>query len=287
MNAKKLYVDFVEKIKLEESVEEIQQLAFMVMEHELGLSTTEILMEKEVEVSTDVQNKLGTIAQRLNDHEPIQYVLGDEEFLGKRFLVSPAVLIPRPETEELVKHVPFPPPVSDDEPPIRIIDIGTGSGCIAISLKSLMPQAEVYATDISDEALAVAQQNVDRLEPQVKLLKHDILNEDIPVTELDIIVSNPPYVAQHEKNSMQQHVLDHEPHLALFVPDNDPLVFYKAIASRGKQALKPGGKVVVEVNALYGNETVSVFESEGYTDVALITDMHGKNRFVLATWNSA
>lgn len=286
MNAKKLHAEFVEKIKLEESAEEIQQLGFMVMEHELGLSTTEILMEKEVEVPTDVQNKLVTIVQRLNDHEPIQYVLGDEEFLGRRFLVSPAVLIPRPETEELVKQVPF-PPATGEETTVRILDIGTGSGCIAISLKSLMPHAEVYATDVSNEALTIAQKNIERLEPQVKLLKHDILHEDIPVHDLDVIVSNPPYVTQQEKESMQQHVLDHEPHVALFVPDNDPLVFYKAIAARGKKVLKPGGKVVVEINALYGNETVSVFESENYTDVVLIKDMHGKNRFVLATWNPA
>lgn len=286
MNAKKLHADFIEKIKLEESTEEIQQLGFMVMEHELGLSTTEILMEKEVEISPEIQNKLGVIAQRLNDHEPIQYVLGDEEFLGKRFLVSPAVLIPRPETEELVKQVPF-PPTTGEGTTVRILDIGTGSGCIAISLKSLMPHAEVYATDISDEALAIAQKNVGRLEPQVKLIKHDILNENIPIKDVDIIVSNPPYVAQQEKKSMQQHVLDHEPHVALFVPDTDPLIFYKAIASRGRQALKPGGKVVVEINALYGNETVSVFESENYADVALIKDMNGKDRFIIATWNPA
>lgn len=286
MNAKKLHADFIEKIKLKESTEEIQQLGFMVMEHELGLSTTEILMEKEVEISPEIQNKLGVIAQRLNYHEPIQYVLGDEEFLGKRFLVSPAVLIPRPETEELVKQVPFPPATSE-ETTVRILDIGTGSGCIAISLKSLMPHAEVYATDISDEALAIAQKNVGRHEPQVKLIKHDILNENIPIKDVDIIVSNPPYVAQQEKKSMQQHVLDHEPHVALFVPDTDPLIFYKAIASRGRQALKPGGKVVVEINALYGNETVSVFESENYADVALIKDMNGKDRFIIATWNPA
>ncbi|MDL5049192.1 peptide chain release factor N(5)-glutamine methyltransferase [Oscillatoria amoena NRMC-F 0135] len=286
MNAKKLYADFVEKIKLEESAEEIQQLGFRVMEHELGLSTTEILMEKEVEVSTDVQNKLGTIVQRLNGHEPVQYVLGDEAFLGKRFLVSPAVLIPRPETEELVKQVPF-PPATGEETTVRILDIGTGSGCIAISLKSLMPHAEVYATDISEEALAIAQKNIERLEPQVKLIKHDILNENIPIKDVDIIVSNPPYVTQQEKKSMQQCVLDHEPHLALFVPDNDPLIFYKAIALRGKRVLKPGGNVVVEINALYGNETVSVFESENYTDVALIKDMTSKDRFVRATWNPA
>lgn len=286
MNAKKLYADFIEKIKLEESAAEIQQLGFMVMEHELGLSTTEILMEKEVEISPDIQNKLGVIAQRLNDHEPIQYVLGDEEFLGKRFLVSPAVLIPRPETEELVKQVPF-PSATGEETTVRILDIGTGSGCIAISLKSLIPHAEVYATEISDEALTIVQKNIERLEPQVKLIKHDILNENIPIKDVDIIVSNPPYVTQQEKKSMQQHVLDYEPHVALFVPDTDPLIFYKAIASRGKLVLKPGGKVVVEINALYGNETVSVFESENYADVALIKDMNGKDRFIIATWNPA
>lgn len=286
MNAKKLYGDFIAKINLEESAEEIQQLGFMVLEHELGLSATEILMEKDVEVSTYIQNKLNIIAQRLNEHEPIQYILGDAEFLGRRFLVSPAVLIPRPETEELVKLVPL-QISSGEENPIRILDIGTGSGCIAISLKELMPFAEVYATDVSEAALAVAQKNIERLEPQVKLLKHDILNEDIPVQDVDTIVSNPPYVAQQEKTSMQKNVLDHEPHMALFVPDNDPLVFYKAIALRGKKVLKPGGHVVVEINALLGSETISVFESENYSNIILMKDMNGKDRFVLATWNPA
>lgn len=287
MNAKKLYSHFKQQITLEESAEEIQHLAFRVLEHELGLSNTEILMEKDIGVSNDVLTKLNSIATRLNNHEPLQYILGDEEFMGKRFLVSPAVLIPRPETEELVRLVPVPPPASTDEPPIKILDIGTGSGCIAISLKSLMPQAEVYASDVSDEALAIAKSNVERLEPQVTLLKHDILKDDIPVSELDIIVSNPPYVAQHEKQSMQQHVLDHEPHLALFVPDNDPLIFYKAIAARGKHVLKPGGKVIVEINAQSGENTAAVFETEGYSHISLSKDMIGKDRFVIATWNPA
>lgn len=287
MNAKKLFSNFIHQITLEESAEEIQHLAFRVLEHELGLSTTEILMEKDVDVSDDMLTKLNSIASRLNNHEPLQYILGDEEFMGRRFLVSPAVLIPRPETEELVRLVPFPPPVLTDEPPIKILDIGTGSGCIAISLKSLIPQAEVYASDISDEALAIAKRNVERLEPEVTLLKHDILKDDIPVSELDIIVSNPPYVAQHEKKSMQQHVLDHEPHVALFVPDNDPLIFYKAIAARGKCVLKPGGKVIVEINAQLGESTAAVFETEGYSDISLISDINGKDRFITATWNPA
>ncbi|HRJ31530.1 MAG TPA: peptide chain release factor N(5)-glutamine methyltransferase [Cyclobacteriaceae bacterium] len=287
MNVKKLFSNFIHQITLEESAEEIQHLAFRVLEHELGLSTTEILMEKDVDVSDDMLTKLNSIASRLNNHEPLQYILGDEEFMGRRFLVSPAVLIPRPETEELVRLVPFPPPVLTDEPPIKILDIGTGSGCIAISLKSLMPQAEVYASDISDDALAIAKRNVERLEPEVTLLKHDILKDDIPVSELDIIVSNPPYVAQHEKKSMQQHVLDHEPHLALFVPDNDPLIFYKAIATRGKRVLKPGGKVMVEIHAQLGEGTAAVFETEGYSDISLISDINGKDRFITATWKPA
>lgn len=287
MNTKKLYSDFVQQITLKESAEETQQLAYRVLEHELGLSTTEILMEKDIEVSDDLRKKLNHTAGRLNNHEPLQYILGDEEFMGRRFLVTPAVLIPRPETEELVRLVPFPPPVSDDKAPIKILDIGTGSGCIAISLKSLMPQAEVYASDISDEALAVAKKNIERLEPQVKLIKHDILKDDIPLSELDIIVSNPPYVAQHEKKSMQPHVVDHEPHLALFVPDDDPLIFYKAIASRGKRGLKSGGKVVVEINAALGESTAAVFETEGYSDISLSKDINGKDRFIIATWNPA
>jgi release factor glutamine methyltransferase len=286
MNSKKLYSELVEKINVEESTDEIQQLAFRVLEHELGLSTTEILMEKEIDVGPETLNQLSTIADRLNRNEPIQYILGDTEFMGKTFLVSPAVLIPRPETEELVKHVPFPPAGTADTE-IKILDIGTGSGCIAISLKSLIPQAEVFATDVSEEALEIARKNGARLEPQVQFLQHDILSQDIPVQNLDIIVSNPPYIAQREKVSMQQNVLDYEPDVALFVSDDDPLLFYKAIASKSKKVLKPGGKVIAEINEQLGTETATLFQSEGYEEVSIIKDVNNKDRIVTATWNPA
>ncbi|MBX2965240.1 MAG: peptide chain release factor N(5)-glutamine methyltransferase [Cyclobacteriaceae bacterium] len=285
MNAKKLYTGFIQKLTLDESAEEIQQLGFRVMEHKLGLSATDVLMEKDIPVPDEILAALDNIANRLNNHEPVQYILAEEEFLGKRFIVTPAVLIPRPETEELVHLASSHIAGSGDT--FKILDIGTGSGCIAVSLRLLFPQAEVYASDASEDALTIAQKNANRHEARVNLFKHDILNEDILVSELDIIVSNPPYVAQHEKEQMQQHVLAHEPHLALFVPDNDPLIFYKAIALRGKRALKSGGKIVVEINALYGAQIVSVFESEGYSGVSISKDINGQERFVCATFNGA
>jgi release factor glutamine methyltransferase len=286
MNSKKLFSDLAQKITLPETVDEIQQLVFRVMERELNLSTTEILMEKEVEISPDEIQKLEAMVGRLNRNEPVQYIFGEADFLGQKFLVSSSVLIPRPETEELVKLVPHPPaPVSDELAEIKIIDIGTGSGCIAVSLKALMPQVTVYATDISEDALAVARQNVERLEPEVKVIRHDILTEAIPVMDVDIIVSNPPYIAQHEIQTMQQNVVAYEPHVALFVSDNDPLVFYKAIAARSKNVLKPGGKVLVEINERLGEDTAKVFEAEGYSDISIIKDINNKDRIVTATWN--
>jgi release factor glutamine methyltransferase len=286
MNSKKLFSDLVQKTTLTESVDEIQQLVFRVLEHELGLSTTEILMEKEVEISTETLTRINDIVERLNRNEPIQYIFGEAEFLGRKFLVNASVLIPRPETEELVKLVPHPAapyPTGPNE--INIIDIGTGSGCIAITLKAFMPQANVYATDISEDALAIARQNVERLEPEVQLIKHDILQEDIPVTAVDIVVSNPPYIAHYEKQAMQQNVVAYEPHVALFVQDDDPLQFYKAIALRAKKVLKPGGKVLVEINERLGEDTAKVFEAEGYSDISIIKDISNKDRIVTATWN--
>lgn len=286
MNSKKLFSELVNKLTLPESADEKQQLVIRVMEHELALSTTEILMEKEPEVSSEVLAQLDNIIQRLNQNEPIQYIFGEADFLGRKFMVNPAVLIPRRETEELVKLVPHPAaPISDEPTEIRIVDIGTGSGCIAISLKALLPQANVFATDISDEALAVAQQNVERLEPAVQLIKHDILTEDIPVTDVDILVSNPPYITQQEKKIMRQNVVDYEPHVALFVPDSDPLVFYKALAARAKKVLKPAGKVLVEINERMGMDTANVFEAEGYSDISIVKDISNKDRIVTATWN--
>jgi release factor glutamine methyltransferase len=285
MNSKTLFRELTKKIKLPESDDEIRQLAFMVMEHEFGLSHTEVLMERTLTLDPDIHMRLDYIVDRLNRHEPIQYILGEAHFFGRKFIVDSSVLIPRPETEELIRLIPSPPATSYEKSgPIRILDIGTGSGCIAITLKLVLPLAEVFAADISEAALKVARKNAEKHNASVEFLTQNILKEEIPVKELDLIVSNPPYIAKHEKAKIKPNVTDYEPHLALFVEGDDPLLFYRAIASKGKMALKPGGKILVEINEAFGTGVAEIFSNEGYTDVSILKDIHMKDRIVSATW---
>lgn len=287
MNSKALLKDLTKRIKLPEPEDEITQIAFLVIHHEFGLSSTEVLMERQLTLDPDIHMRLDYIVDRLNRHEPIQYILGEAEFFGRKFLVNSSVLIPRPETEELIRMITPPSPAGEQTGVMRILDIGTGSGCIAITLKLVLPLAEVYATDISETALKVAHKNANRHNASVEFLRHDILNEEIPMQNLDLIVSNPPYIAQHEKAQMKRNVKEHEPHLALFVPGEDALLFYRAIAGKGKHALKPGGKILVEINEQSGPEVTGIFIGEGYTDVSLLKDINMKDRIVTATWMPA
>lgn len=275
MNSKKLFADLVQRITLPESDDEIRQLVSMLIEHVLELSTSQVFSEVEIELTPELEIQIADCVKRLNNHEPIQYIIGKADFLGSTFLVSPSVLIPRPETEELAELI-------RQYPISTALDIGTGSGCLAISLKLDKPKADVYATDISDEALQVAIQNSERLGASIEFLKHDILTEVIPVTELDVIVSNPPYITLQEKDKMKPNVLDYEPHLALFVQHTDPLVFYRAIADKSRSALTPGGRVVVEINEHLGKAVADVFANAGYYNVSVVKDINGKDRIVSA-----
>jgi len=282
MNSKNLFVDLVLKITLNEPIDEINQLVFMVMDHVFGLSPAEILTGRKIEWTSEIQDRMNAIIDRINQHEPIHYILGEAEFYGRTFLVNPAVLIPRTETEELVYHCLqiFNTPGKG----VSLLDIGTGSGCIAITLKLEISSAQVFATDISNEALAVAQRNADQLGAQVNFLHHDVLNQDLPFHNLDMIVSNPPYIAIHEKNTLDENVLKHEPHLALFAESDDPLVFYKAIAKKAQKALRPKGVVIVEINERFGNATADVFLMYDYNPVLILQDINGKDRMILATY---
>lgn len=216
--------------------------------------------------------------ERLTQNEPLQYVLGEAWFYNLPFYVNRHVLIPRPETEELVYLI-----LSDiQHSTLRILDMGTGSGCIPIALKANIPEAEVFGLDISLDALGVAKQNALHNGVEVKFFQADMLNPDlkIPVTGFDIIVSNPPYITEQEKEAMHANVLAHEPNLALFVTNGDPLQFYEKIASFAAKNLKRGGKLYVEINAGYAKEVKDCFEQHGFSEVRIISDMQGKDRIV-------
>ena len=246
----------------------------------LGLSSTSYFLKEKVTLTALQEEQLADILNRLGQGEPLQYIEGQAPFCGMDFAVEPGVLIPRPETAELVDWI-----VQDHgtrEP--HILDMGTGSGCIAIALDKKIPGARVAACDLSGKALAVAEENNRRNGAAVSLFEHDILDKRTPLPRsYDIIVSNPPYIMQSEQKEMEQHVTEWEPHMALFVPDDDALLFYRAIAEIGQtEALKPGGCIYVEINQALGKETLALFESYGYREVTLRRDFYGNNRMVKA-----
>jgi release factor glutamine methyltransferase len=283
-NSKSLFQEVVKRVSIDESQEEIHSLVYMVMEHLFSVSKTDIISEKEVEILESDENLITEIVHRLNTHEPIQYILEVAQFYNRRLKVTHAVLIPRPETEALIPAIiQF---FADDNKPLHILDIGTGSGCIAVTLALELPRSEVSATDVSEMALNVARQNADLLKTKVNFARHDILTEEIPFTELDAIVSNPPYIARSEKKKMDKNVLEHEPHLALFVSDENPLIFYNAIAARALTALKKGGLLIVEINERFGKEVAEIFLKNGFTSVKVLKDISGKDRIVQALKNS-
>lgn len=244
----------------------------------LGLSATSYYLKEVVALTTVQEERLANILGRLQQGEPLQYIEGRAPFCGMDFAVEPGVLIPRPETAELVDRIAQ--EHGREEP--RILDMGTGSGCIAISLDRKIPGARVEACDLSEKALAVAEENNRRNGTGVSFFKYDILSKGKGLPHsYDIIVSNPPYIRQSEQAGMERHVTEWEPHTALFVPDNDALLFYRAIAETGLTgALRTGGFIYVEINQLLGEETVGLFESYGYREVTLSKDFCGNDRMI-------
>lgn len=271
---------------------EAKALMLLLLEHEAGLTTTQVLMGEADGLSPDVKTALEAKARRVADGEPIQYVLGETQFCGLRIGVEPGVLIPRPETEELVrwaaKQIQEASEQTGEPTALRMLDLCTGSGCIALALKSLFPNAEVLAVDVSEDALRIASSNAKLLGLDVTFLQTDVLQPsagDETKAFLDLIVSNPPYVCQSEEEQMEPNVLEHEPHLALFVPDDDPLRFYKAIARHGQRLLKQGGRLMLELNPRFADETANLLEQSGYSDIIIRQDAFGKQRMISATWN--
>ena len=264
---------------------EAKAIARMVYEVRFGLMPSDLFIGKDTQLSTDDQKLLAEITQRLLTGEPIQYVLGEAEFGGRTFHVEPGVLIPRPETYELCQWIMKERRGKKEEGRnTSILDIGTGSGCIACTLAAELADAEVTAWDISDDALRIATENAKRTNVHVSFEKVDVLNTSLlnrerPATGLDIIVSNPPYICNKERATMERNVLEHEPELALFVPDDDPLLFYRTIARFAAKTLNPGGALYFEINPLYVSEMQQMLSEEGFSHTEIRNDQFGKQRF--------
>jgi release factor glutamine methyltransferase len=259
---------------------EAKAIARLVFEVRFGLSMSDICLGKDTQLSANNQTELKGIADRLLEQEPIQYVLGQADFCGRTFMVNEHVLIPRPETEELCQWINS----QDASPRVRLLDIGTGSGCIAITLAAMYPKAEVTAWDISPEALEVARENAKRTHVNVSFEQIDILHlpSNLLHQTYDLIVSNPPYICNKERACMEANVLEHEPHTALFVPDDDPLLFYRAIAQYGQTALEPEGWLYFEINPLYAQPLSDMLHMMSYHDIELKLDQYGKQRMIRA-----
>lgn len=252
---------------------EARSILLLLCEERLGVSRRAYLTEPALEVS---DGRLSADLARLADGEPIQYILEYADFYGRRFRVSPAVLIPRPETEFLCHTI------LEAAAPVQIIDLCTGSGCIAWTLAAEIPDAQVTGVDISPEALSVARGQEVACRPPL-FVQADILADppaSLPEASFDLLTANPPYVMDRERAAMRRNVLEHEPALALFVPDDDPLVFYRAVARWAGQLLRPGGRGYAEINALLGPETAAIFREAGFSGVSLLEDLGGAPRFV-------
>lgn len=260
------------------TAEEVSALSRIVCCDLLGQAPTDYYLGKDIALSPKKEQELEDILQRLSRFEPLQYIEGRTLFLGREFLVAPGVLIPRPETEELVELM-----LKEIPADARILDVGTGSGCIAISLAKELPDALVTAWDVSPEALSVARANARKLQADVRFVECDVLACQVDEVGLyDVIVSNPPYVTEAEKADMEPNVLQWEPSLALFVPDDDPLRFYRRIAVLGRDMLADGGRLYFEINRAYGREMVEMLRTMGYVGVRVEKDLSQNDRFVIA-----
>lgn len=257
---------------------EVKGLIRIMIEYVTGLPYARLLSDKSIKLSESQKLKINEITQRLLRHEPIQYIIGVIEFYGLPFKVDENVLIPRPETEELVEQI-----IKDNTTSkVDILDIGTGSGCIAISLKKHLPDANIQAWDISPQALHTAAENAKCNATDIKFEEVNVLSNYPQKETFDIIVSNPPYILEQEKLQMADNVLQYEPHTALFVPDNNPLLFYERIADVGLNLLNLEGKLYFEINRSQGETTCKMLSEKGYINIELIRDISGNDRIVKA-----
>ena len=289
MILKEYKINFIEELISIYDKEEIESFFFIISEFLHQKKRIDLALEPNFSINENDLEKWNSIISELKHEKPIQYILGETEFYGLRFLVNENTLIPRQETEELVELI-----INEnskiENPNPKILDIGTGSGCIAISLAKNLPNAKVYALDVSEKALEIAKQNATINEVEINFINKSILEvEDIGqltthnsqlITKFDIIVSNPPYVRNLEKHEIKKNVLEYEPHLALFVEDNDALLFYRKIAHLAKINLSETGTLYFEINQYLGKETVELLEDLEFQDVKLIKDVYGNDRMI-------
>ena len=264
---------------------EIEALTLLTLSEITGSTKAQLKAFPEKQLTVEQSAHINAILTRLQTGEPLQYILGHTEFYGLSFKVNPSVLIPRPETEELVEWILS--EVGSGHLSARsILDIGTGSGCIPITLKKHLPQANISTVDISAEAISTAKQNAELNKVEVNFIKDDILNptdNSLLTAHYSLIVSNPPYVTLHDKTQMHRNVTDFEPHMALFVPEDDPLIFYKAIADFALKNLNKDGFLFFEINESLGSETVEMFKNKGFKNIELRQDMSGRDRMIKGT----
>ena len=274
---------FIKRLEDLYDKQEAKELFLMCAEEVLGISRIQLLLQQKIQVNEDQQADFDRLLSELVAGRPIQYVLGYAWFYDLKFFVNEAVLIPRPETEELVALISK----AHQGESLKILDIGTGSGCIAIALKKNLPQAKIWAMDVSEDALKTAHQNAIYHDTTIHFIEQDILNVPAGLIreKLDVIVSNPPYIIPSEQVSMTKSVISHEPHLALFTPEEKPLMFYEAIAIFAKEYLSDGGKLYFEINRRFGLELKELLKMLGFNEVQIHVDMHGAERMISCTWN--
>lgn len=277
--------DFREKVTVRLSgmydPSEVKNLCFLAIQHVMGMNRVEVSLSRKLKISPNQSQELHEVLRRLEKSEPIQYIVGFTEFYGLSLQVNPATLIPRPETEELVAWI-VDSHTLNGATPLHILDIGTGSGCIAIALAKNCTRAKVEAVDISQNALATAYQNAKAHQVVIDFYHQDILETESLDSTYDIIVSNPPYVRDSEKMEIRDNVLQHEPANALFVSDTDPLIFYKKIGSLAVKSLTPNGTLYLEINEYLGQEMIALLKSIGFAKIFLKKDMFGKDRMICA-----
>ena len=278
---KKLYQYIIDGLIINEPDEERASITYAVLDHLFGLSKAEIITDRSINISSKEMKPLNQFIERINKNEPIQYVFGEAEFYGRKFEVNPSVLIPRPETEELVELI-----IKDNRgKKIKFLDIGTGSGCIPVTVVRELPETKAYAIDIDPRTIKTARNNAAKFDVDIEFMLIDILSEHLPDIQFDVIVSNPPYVRESERQFLKPNVTEHEPAKALFVSDDDPLLFYRRIGELAQSALKDGGRLYFEVHENFGEDVKVMLEVLDYKQVELIKDLNDKDRMVRAIWS--
>ena len=283
MKIKEYRTNFIQELSPIYDSGEAESFFYLILEEKHQLKRLDLALNPDLTFSNEEVQRWNSILDSLQKEIPIQYLLGKTSFYGLDFEVNPAVLIPRPETEELVEWIIRCNSKIERLKDLKILDIGTGSGCIAISLAKNIVNAEVFAIDVSEKALATAQKNAEINQVKVTFLEKNILETDDLKQQFDIIVSNPPYVRELEKQEIKKNVLDNEPHLALFVADNDALIFYRKIAELAQKNLSPNGQLFFEINQYLGKEMLELLEKMNFKNIELRQDIYGNDRMIRGT----